>query len=68
MPDSLTLFRICEHDELPSTNDAIKQAIDAGAPEGEVVCARVQTAGYGRQGRAWKSPWAVRCRRRSCRP
>lgn len=56
MPDSLTLFRICEHDELPSTNDAIKQAIDAGAPEGEVVCARVQTAGYGRQGRAWKSP------------
>ncbi|WP_165252589.1 biotin--[acetyl-CoA-carboxylase] ligase [Adlercreutzia sp. ZJ304] len=56
MQDSLSFFRITYFDEVSSTNDLIKQSIDKGAPEGEVVCARVQAAGYGRQGRVWKSP------------
>lgn len=56
MQDSLSFFRIRSYDEVTSTNDVVKEAIDAGVPEGEVVCARVQTAGYGRQGRSWSSP------------
>ncbi|WP_251213228.1 biotin--[acetyl-CoA-carboxylase] ligase [Adlercreutzia murintestinalis] len=55
MEDRLT-FHLSEHDEVGSTNTLIKQAIEQGAPEGTAVCARVQTGGYGRQGRAWKSP------------
>lgn len=39
-----------------STNDEVKRAIEAGAPEGLVVCALRQTGGYGRQGRVWASP------------
>lgn len=49
-------FRIQEYDEASSTNDLVKQAIESGAAEGTVVCARVQTGGYGRQGRSWASP------------
>lgn len=56
MQDSLSIFRIRSYDEVTSTNDLVKEAIDAGASEGEVVCARAQTAGYGRQGRSWSSP------------
>lgn len=56
MQDSSSIFRIRSYGEVTSTNDLVKRAIDAGAPEGEAVCARVQTAGYGRQGRSWSSP------------
>lgn len=49
-------FRAVEYNEVPSTNGLVKNAIDSGEPEGLVVCARVQTAGYGRQGRKWRSP------------
>jgi BirA family transcriptional regulator, biotin operon repressor / biotin---[acetyl-CoA-carboxylase] ligase len=41
---------------LPSTNDLASRLADGGAPEGTVVVADRQTAGRGRQGRAWCSP------------
>jgi BirA family biotin operon repressor/biotin-[acetyl-CoA-carboxylase] ligase len=54
----LTNFRptILRFDSLPSTNtEAARQAL-RGAPEGLCIIAREQTAGRGRQGRAWISP------------
>lgn len=39
-----------------STNDLVKEALRAGAPEGYCATALKQTGGYGRQGRAWSSP------------
>lgn len=53
---SSLMFRTTFLESTPSTNNVIKQAIDQGEPEGLVVCAREQTGGYGRQGRAWVSP------------
>lgn len=49
-------FRLQVHDEVSSTNDLVKRALEAGEPEGLAVSALVQTAGYGRQGRTWTSP------------
>lgn len=49
-------FRVESFESIGSTNDLIKRAIDAGEPEGLTVRALRQTAGYGRQGRAWESP------------
>jgi BirA family transcriptional regulator, biotin operon repressor / biotin---[acetyl-CoA-carboxylase] ligase len=42
-------------DSVASTNDVIKQAARAGAPAWSAVVAERQTAGRGRQGRAWLS-------------
>ena len=50
------MFRVVNYDEVSSTNELVKRAIEAGEPEGYAVCARRQTGGYGRQGRAWSSP------------
>ncbi len=49
-------FRVESYESITSTNDRIKQAIEAGEPEGLAVRSLRQTAGYGRQGRAWESP------------
>lgn len=49
-------FRVLLLDEVSSTNDEVKRALDDGEPEGLVVRALRQVAGYGRQGRAWISP------------
>ena len=49
-------FDVHRFDEVTSTNDLVKQAIEQGLPEGFVCRAAVQTFGYGRQGRAWSSP------------
>ncbi len=49
-------FRVESHESITSTNDRVKQAIEAGEPEGLAVRSFRQTAGYGRQGRAWESP------------
>lgn len=49
-------FRVRTLDEVSSTNDEVKRALDDGEPEGLVVRALRQVAGYGRQGRAWTSP------------
>ena len=60
----------------PSTNDRARELALAGAPHGTLVSAGVQTAGRGRQGRAWAAPpgsallllaRAARARRRCCR-
>ncbi len=40
---------------LDSTNSRARELAAAGAPEGTVVVAHVQTAGRGRQGRGWMS-------------
>lgn len=50
-------FRVQEHDAVSTTNGIVKEAILAGEPEGLVVGAFKQTQGYGRQGRAWVSPY-----------
>lgn len=40
----------------PSTNDEATRLAREGAPDGTIVVAESQTAGRGRQGRAWFSP------------
>lgn len=50
------LFHVRLLEEVSSTNDEVKRALDNGEPEGLVVRAFRQVAGYGRQGRAWTSP------------
>lgn len=49
-------FRVQSFETVTSTNDLIKHAIEEGEPEGLAVRGLRQTAGYGRQGRAWESP------------
>lgn len=44
------------HQEIGSTSDRLKELARAGAPEWTVVTADAQTAGRGRQGKAWISP------------
>lgn len=44
------------HESLPSTLDVAHELGAAGAPSGTLVLADEQTAGRGRQGRAWHSP------------
>lgn len=43
-------------DVVGSTNDEARRLADEGAPEGTLVVSRTQSAGRGRQGRAWQSP------------
>lgn len=47
---------IWHFDVLDSTNEALKETLDDGLEEGLVVWADRQSAGRGRQGRAWASP------------
>jgi BirA family transcriptional regulator, biotin operon repressor / biotin---[acetyl-CoA-carboxylase] ligase len=47
---------VLRHDSLPSTNTEAARQAGAGADEGLCVVAREQTAGRGRQERAWASP------------
>ena len=49
-------FRVQRLAETASTNDDARRAAEAGEAEGYVVVAEKQTAGRGRQGRAWESP------------
>ena len=49
-------LRLSTYDALPSSNNVVKRAIEAGEPEGLVVRTFKQTAGYGRLGRSWVSP------------
>ncbi len=59
--------------ETTSTNDEAKHAVRSGAPHGSTWVAETQTAGRGRQGRAWVSPrgenllFSVLCRQ-ACAP
>lgn len=42
--------------ETDTTNDRIRELAQAGAPEGTIAVAEMQTAGRGRRGRAWQAP------------
>jgi BirA family transcriptional regulator, biotin operon repressor / biotin---[acetyl-CoA-carboxylase] ligase len=44
------------HRRTDSTNDRARELAVAGAPHGTLVTADEQTAGRGRQGRAWTAP------------
>lgn len=49
-------LRVQTFEEVSSTNNLVKAAIDDGDVEGLVIRALRQNAGYGRQGRGWRSP------------
>ncbi len=49
-------WRLRVEDSLPSTSDLLLRLAAAGEPAGLSVLARRQTAGRGRDGRAWDSP------------
>jgi BirA family transcriptional regulator, biotin operon repressor / biotin---[acetyl-CoA-carboxylase] ligase len=49
-------WRLRVEESLPSTSDLVLRLAAAGEPEGLAVLARRQTAGRGRDGRAWQSP------------
>ncbi len=63
LTEGLALKRIGKpvrsYETLASTNDAVKQAFEAGDAEGLVVLADSQSSGRGRQGRSWVSPRQV---------
>lgn len=48
-------WRVEVADEIPSTNDALRQAAAAGAPHGQVLFAESQSAGRGRRDNRWIS-------------
>ena len=50
-------FRVQSYESLASSNNLVKRAIEEGQPEGLVVSTYQQTAGYGRLGRSWVSPF-----------
>lgn len=52
------LARLEVHDQLDSTNTHLMNQIAAGAPGGTVCLAEYQSAGRGRVGRQWRSPFA----------
>ncbi|NEV65145.1 bifunctional biotin--[acetyl-CoA-carboxylase] ligase/biotin operon repressor BirA [Thiorhodococcus minor] len=47
------------HRQIDSTNAFLMRAAAAGAPSGTVCIAEHQTAGRGRRGRSWQSPFGV---------
>ena len=49
-------WQIQRHEVVTSTNDLAARLAEQGAAEGCVVVAEAQSAGRGRQGRAWSSP------------
>ena len=51
-----SFYRLVSHERIASTSDEAKRLAAEGAPAGTLIWARVQTAGRGRQGRAWVSP------------
>ncbi|MWJ28867.1 biotin--[acetyl-CoA-carboxylase] ligase [Halomonas sp. ZH2S] len=51
------LVRLFVEDQLPSSNEYIRQRFTQGAGHGEVCLVEWQTAGRGRRGRAWTTPW-----------
>ncbi len=53
------LARLEIHDQIDSTNTYLMREASAGAPSGAVCLAERQTAGRGRRGRAWISPFGV---------
>ena len=57
-PQAQTLIARLEiHDQIDSTNARLMAEAQAGAPSGSVCVAEHQTAGRGRRGRVWVSPF-----------
>ncbi len=48
-------YQLYLFDELPSTNDHLKELADSGYAHKSIVCARSQSKGKGRLGRSWVS-------------
>jgi BirA family transcriptional regulator, biotin operon repressor / biotin---[acetyl-CoA-carboxylase] ligase len=48
---------IHHYNQVESTNTTLRNLADKNAPEGTIVVAEEQTAGRGRQGRSWSSPF-----------
>ncbi len=53
------ISRLEIHDDIDSTNAQLLRAGQAGAPSGTLCLAERQTAGRGRRGRAWVSPFGA---------
>lgn len=53
----LHLVRLFVEETLPSSNAFIRQRFEQGAGHGEVCLVEQQSAGRGRRGRAWTTPW-----------
>ncbi|MFI0473548.1 biotin--[acetyl-CoA-carboxylase] ligase [Halomonas sp. HMF6819] len=51
------LTRLFVEDQLPSSNEYLRARFDQGAGHGEVCLVELQTAGRGRRGRVWSTPW-----------
>lgn len=51
------LVRLFVEDQLPSSNEYLRQRFEQGAGHGEVCLVELQTAGRGRRGRVWTTPW-----------
>ena len=51
------ISRLEIHDDIDSTNSHLMRAAQAGAPSGTLCLAERQTAGRGRRGRSWVSPF-----------
>ncbi len=54
-----SVSRLEIHDEIDSTNAHLMSEAGAGAPSGAVCLAERQSAGRGRRGRVWVSPFGV---------
>ena len=51
------LTRLFVEETLPSSNEFMRQRFSQGAGHGEVCLVEQQSAGRGRRGRAWSTPW-----------
>ncbi|MDR5903267.1 MULTISPECIES: biotin--[acetyl-CoA-carboxylase] ligase [Halomonas] len=51
------LTRLFVEETLPSSNAFLRERFDHGAGHGEVCLVEQQSAGRGRRGRAWSTPW-----------
>ncbi|MFG6665554.1 biotin--[acetyl-CoA-carboxylase] ligase [Halomonas sp. HNIBRBA4712] len=51
------LARLFVEDQLPSSNEYLRARFEQGAGHGEVCLVELQTAGRGRRGRVWSTPW-----------
>ncbi|MCC5881810.1 MAG: biotin--[acetyl-CoA-carboxylase] ligase [Halomonas sp.] len=51
------LARLFVEETLPSSNEFMRRRFDQGAGHGEVCLVEQQSAGRGRRGRAWSTPW-----------
>ncbi|HSH56886.1 MAG TPA: biotin--[acetyl-CoA-carboxylase] ligase [Halomonas sp.] len=51
------LTRLFVEETLPSSNAFLRQRFDHGAGHGEVCLVEQQSAGRGRRGRTWSTPW-----------